>query len=219
LGQFWTPDADSYALAHVVSEQAARVYGDGPRRVQKGDIVLDCGAHVGVFVREALNARARIVVAVEPVPDKIACLRRNFAEEIRAGQVIVYPKGVWDKEDWLVIQILRRHSGGDSFVMTRDRSGRRLPLTSIDRLVEELSLPRVDFIKMDIEGAEQKALAGASKVIRSFHPRLALAVYHLSSDRSEIPKVVTGLWPGYRSECGACKLVGGRLLPEVLHFY
>jgi hypothetical protein len=41
----------------------------------------------------------------------------------------------------------------------------KFPLTTIDKLVAELKLPKVDFIKMDIEGAEVKALNGARETI------------------------------------------------------
>src|SRR5260370_17207178 len=49
-----------------------------------------------------------------------------------------------------------------SFVRTEDtHAGSALPLTTIDKIVSELALDRVDFIKMDIEGAEPNALRGA----------------------------------------------------------
>jgi len=42
-----------------------------------------------------------------------------------------------------------------------------VPLTSIDKLVAQLQLPRVDFIKMDIKGATAKALIGAKGLLAS----------------------------------------------------
>ena len=69
--------------------------------VRPGDVVLDCGANVGVYTRHALEAGARLVVAIDPAPENIECLRRNFSEEIKAGRVVVYPKGVWDKDEVL----------------------------------------------------------------------------------------------------------------------
>jgi hypothetical protein len=60
-----------------------------------------CGAHIGVYIREALSLGAKLVVAVEPALENLECLRRNFATEIAAGRVIVYPKGVWDREEVL----------------------------------------------------------------------------------------------------------------------
>jgi hypothetical protein len=47
---------------------------------------------------------------------------------------------------------------------------------------------QVNFIKMDIEGAELEALRGAERTIRWFHPRLAISVYHRPEDLVEIPR-------------------------------
>jgi len=51
---------------------------------------------------------------------------------------------------------------------------------TIDQLVAEQMLPRVDVIVMDIEGAETDALLGARETIRKFHPFLAIATEHTS---------------------------------------
>jgi hypothetical protein len=44
-----------------------------------------------------------LVVAIEPSPANLECLRRNMSREIASGRVIVYPKGVWDREDVLAL--------------------------------------------------------------------------------------------------------------------
>ena len=85
--------------------------------VKPGDTVLDRRANVGVFTKVALAAGAKQVVAIEPSPDNIACPRRTFASEVTAGRVIVYPKGVWDKDDGLVLHVDPKNSAWDSFVM------------------------------------------------------------------------------------------------------
>ena len=56
----------------------------------------------------------------------------------------------------------------------------------------------VDFIKMDIEGAESEALEGAKQTIRAFHPKLAISVYHKLDDFWTIPKYIDQLGMGYR---------------------
>ena len=142
----------------------------GENFVRPGDVVLDCGANIGVFVREALDAGAKTVVAIEPAPENIECLRRNFKSDIDAGRVIVYPKGVWDKDDFLTLHVDDHNSAADSFVINpkdSHESDQKLPLTTIDKLVAELNLQSVDFIKMDIEGAEVKALKGGRRRSRS----------------------------------------------------
>lgn len=219
-GNYWMPKGSDYALAWDLAEQERKIYGTGERAVQAGDTVLDCGANVGVFTREALAAGARRVVAIEIAPENLECLRRNFANEIRDGRVIVYPKGVWDKDDVLTLTVDPENSAADSVVMhpEKSREGPKVPLTTIDKLVEELKLDRVDFVKMDIEGAEQKALAGGRATIARFHPRLALSAYHRADDPEKIPELVRQAWPGYRMECGPCADAGTFIRPDVLYF-
>ena len=54
------------------------------------------------------------------------------------------------------------------------------------------------FIKMDIEGAEGAAIAGASETVRAFHPKMQIAAYHKSGDIIDIPKAVLALYPDYK---------------------
>jgi FkbM family methyltransferase len=61
---------------------------------------------------------------------------------------------------------------------------------------------RVDFIKMDIEGAEMEALSGAARVIGEFKPRLAISGYHKPEDLWEIPAKLKELNPGYEITFG-----------------
>ncbi|HEY8097641.1 MAG TPA: FkbM family methyltransferase, partial [Methylobacter sp.] len=63
-------------------------------------------------------------------------------------------------------------------------------------------IPRVDFIKMDIEGAELAALKGASESIQKFKPRLAISLYHRLSDFIDIPSEIRRLHPEYRFYLG-----------------
>ncbi len=215
LGEYWMPKASGNALIYDLAEQKRNIYGN---RIHRGDIVLDCGANTGVFVRKALAAGASRVIAIDPGPESVECLRRNFTAEIAAGSVIVYPKGVWDKEDVLKLSVDPNNSARDSFVRPIENAQFiALPLTTIDRLVADLNLPRVDFIKMDIEGAEQKAIAGAAGTIQRFHPRMALCIYHLADDKIAIPRMVRALVPGYSFD-QTCLCARDRVQPEVAFF-
>ena len=69
---------------------------------------------------------------------------------------------------------------------------------TIDELITRGFVPRVDFIKMDVEGAESEALLGAAQSLRTFRPKLALTVYHRLTDFWTIPQSVDRLSPGYR---------------------
>jgi FkbM family methyltransferase len=218
-GRFWTAPNDKF-LKFTLAEQELEIYGSGSRGVQPGDVVLDCGANNGVFTRTALSRGARLVVAIEPTPTTVECLRRNFAREISEGRVIVCPKGVWDHVDTLELAIgTAGNTTGNSFVFGRDEKSKvKVPLTTIDILVGELHVPRVDFIKMDIEGAEKQALRGAVSTIRKFRPRMALASEHLPEDPVQIPEVVASISPGYVVKASSCKDDFLSAPPEVLLF-
>ncbi len=220
-GRFWIPQGSDWSLPWDLAEQERRIYGSGPRAVRAGDIVLDCGANVGVFVREALTGGAKLVVAIEPAPENLECLRRSLLAETQAGRVIIYPKGVWDKEDRLPLNVDPENAAADSFVIRTEKSyqGPTLPLTTIDKLAAELKLERVDFIKFDIEGAEQRALVGARETLTRHHPRMAISSYHRPDDPQRIPALVRSAWSGYRLECGPCADVSTYVRPDVLYFY
>ena len=54
------------------------------------------------------------------------------------------------------------------------------------------------YIKMDIEGAEHKALEGAKKIIANNKPRLAISIYHKQEDLWDLPKLILNIRPDYK---------------------
>ncbi len=227
-GAYWIPSGEEKTLSSILAEMNRHVYGLGETGVRPGDVVLDCGAHVGAFTRQAIAAGAKLVVSVEPSPVNADLLRRNLANEIQAGRVIVYQKGVWHKESSLPFFVDPNNSAGSSFVF-EDHAGHdhsaavdssiiEVPLTTIDALVAELGLEKVDFIKMDIEGAEQYALRGAVETLKTLRPRLAIASYHVVDDQFRIPELVRAARNDYRMQCGPCGEREMTILPHTLLF-
>ena len=191
-------------LGYHIAEQDWLAYRNAGKSVQPGDIVLDCGAHVGTFVSQALSRGAARVIAIDPDPTQVECLRRNFAKEIDEGRVTVVPKGVWSSEGMMTLSIGSQHSGVSSLVGEAGEETVEVPVVRIDRLVAELGLARVDFIKLDIEGAEREALRGAVQVLKKYRPRLMIDSYHLPDDNVVLPEIIRGAQPDYESSCGFC---------------
>src|ERR1700683_24251 len=67
-GQYWIPRGNRYVLPFNLAEMDRHIYGSGEHFIHAGDIVLDCGASDGDFTRQALEAGARTVVAIEISP-------------------------------------------------------------------------------------------------------------------------------------------------------
>ena len=159
----------------------------GPK---KGDVVLDIGAYVGMFTLKVVNlvGDSGMVIPIEPNPTNLSYLKQNVnhhsnikvVEEAilnRVGEGKLYTSSaspchslVYPHKDFLNVRV-----------------------NTIDNLVKELGLPGVDFIKMDIEGAELQALEGARDVLGG-KVRLAIASYHTLPDgRPELPLIITFL--------------------------
>jgi FkbM family methyltransferase len=211
------------SIAYYISEHRWMTKANPKEGVRSGDIVIDCGAHVGTFTDEALRRGAAKVIAVEPEPVNVECLRRNFRKEIEDGRVIVVPKGVWNSETTLELSVAKENSGMNSFVIDQGAGTSKItvPLTRIDTLIHDLGLPRVDFIKMDIEGAEREALKGGLETLRQFRPRLMLEMYHRPDDRQVLPAIVRQAHADYGLLCGPCEFDQGskEVVPHVFYMF
>ncbi len=220
-GDFWVPEGSEKPMTVFLAQQRAKVYGTDGFAPRRGEIVLDCGAHVGAYTRQALNLGAAVVVAIEPAPENIECLARNFAEEIKAGRVIVCPKGVWKGEAVLALFAYAHNSGAASFVGPgrEEFATVKAAVTSIDRLVSELGLKRVDFIKMSVNGAAPEALEGARGTLTAYHPRLAVSVERRLDSPKRVEKRIRRAWGGYRSRCAPCEVFREPFMPRVMFYY
>jgi FkbM family methyltransferase len=220
-GRFWTPPGNGKEpLAFALSLEENGFFDGRTARIQHGDIVLDCGAHVGVFTRKALAAGAKLVIAIEPVPANLTCLRRTFAREIADGRVVLHAEGVWDKAEVLPIHFDHTDSMRSSVVFrpTGPASDINARLTTIDAIVSQLKLSRVDYLKVHVEGAEMKAIAGARQTISSHKPRIAVTPFHMKDDQREIPAFIRSVRADYSMECGPCTREYNQLRPEMLFF-
>jgi FkbM family methyltransferase len=198
--------------ASAFAEQIADQYYHPAVHMQPGDIVLDVGADHGDVTWKALQAGAQKVVAIEIDPVKWDCLNRTFAPEIKDGRVVVVPMGVWDKEGTVELS-------GDSVIFDNHVTKKIVRVETIDQIVAELKLPKVDFVSMDIEGSEKPALRGAAQTLRRFHPRMAIASEHLSDDTTAIPETVRRMVPSYEVICGQCAVKENfQLVANVLWF-
>ena len=86
--RFWMP-AGSRVLPGMLAEQQSAVYDSAGQAIRPGDVVLDCGANVGLYALDAVKRGASLVVAIEPALDNVECLRRNLARYVAAGRVVI----------------------------------------------------------------------------------------------------------------------------------
>jgi len=222
LGNIWAPAPARAEIAFLLWEMTVQEdYESGDVHIRRGDIVVDGGAHVGVFTRYALLHGADRVIAVEPDPTNIACLEANFTREIAEGRVVLIKAGLWDKETRLTLnEPSGANSGTPTFLAEPGivTGIPNIPVFTLDAIVAQLRLDRVDFIKMDIEGSERLALRGAGGTLRRFKPRMAICTYHLPDDPVVIPATASGFVPDYTVHAKDIGFTEGRFTPKVLFF-
>lgn len=159
--------------------------------VEEGDIVIDGGAYTGnsCYYFSKLASSSGKVYGFEASPSTFEKLKYNV-EGVLAN-VVPVAYGLSDNEGTAFIT-------GDSFGAQVTSEGNiEIKLTSIDRFVENENLPRVDFIKMDVEGSESAALCGAIETITKFHPKMAICLYHKPNDLFELPFQISKIYPKY----------------------
>jgi FkbM family methyltransferase len=220
-GQYWVPDNDGHIVALLLAQEERNIYGGKDEwGVHSGDVVLDVGAYIGTWTKQALARGAKLVVAIEPSPASIECLKRNLSAEIAAGRVIIYPKGIWDTEGDLTLYSNGTAGVGNSFIEESNPSQKyeKIPVTTIDRVAAELNLGRVDFIKADVKGATERLLRGGASVIRRDRPRIALSTEEVVDKPTSIAAVARAIEPGYQMKCGPCLLDQREIYTDVLMF-
>jgi FkbM family methyltransferase len=166
--------------------------------VLPGDIVIDGGACWGdtsLYFAFLCGERGK-VFAFEILPENLAILEQNIKDNPGLGSRIeCVRRALWNRSGE-TLGYTSRASGTSLLVGSKDDGS--VETMTIDELVEQRALPRVDFIKLDVEGAELNALRGAEKTIRTFKPRIAVCVYHQEDDLISIPDYLRSLDCGYK---------------------
>jgi FkbM family methyltransferase len=198
MGHFWGTERDGRDLDWIVMEQIGwRIYDRGSARIRPGDVVFDVGAHLGTFTRFALDRGAAKVVMFEPQPVNARCLERTFASDMQQGRVVLVEAAVWHTSGRLSFSDKGPGTMGHVDPEGNDADDLSVPAITFDDAVERLQLQRVDFIKMDIEGAERHALTGGRRTLARSRPRMAICIYHAPDDHEVIPRIVAEANPAY----------------------
>jgi FkbM family methyltransferase len=165
----------------------------------QGGAFVDVGANVGTYalaLARDVGADGK-VVAVEPHPVTHARLAFNTAasgyEQVKLVQAAA---GTDDGE--LLIETDGDNLGA-SHIVSGDASGKaiRVPSLRLQRILEEASVARVDALKIDVEGYEDRVLTGFFKTApRSLWPR-AIVIEHLSRDEWQDDCIADMIARGY----------------------
>ena len=176
-----------------------RAFEDGERRfvsqfLKAGMVVLDIGANQGLYTilaSERVGSKGR-VFAFEPVPEASKKLRRNLRLN-RCQNVVVAPVAIGADEGLAKLFVCL--GGRDCYSSLRrppnerETMAIRVPITTLENYTSSRNIDVVDFVKLDVEGAERDVLRGAKRLFKKGCRPIVMCEF---SDQR------TGAW-GYRA--------------------
>lgn len=167
-------------------------YEHGEVTLRPDDVIIDAGAFIGdtaVYFHHKLGGRCRLH-SFELLDENLALLLHNLERNGVADDRIVVNKLALADRSGDEIVVAGGLSQGATSMFGQGGAGERVCTVTLDEYVVRLNLDRVDFIKMDIEGAEAMALKGAQQTIAHFKPRLAICLYHKWDDAFTLPALI-----------------------------
>lgn len=141
------------------------------KHIKPGDVVIDGGANIGTLTRAMLDAGA-IVMAFEPNPEAMECLRKN------CPNATPFALALSDTNER--VGVIKDENAGASFVVPDGD----IQAVDLDLFMDAAGLESVALIKLDIEGYETKALRGARETIARCKPVLFVEVNRATLERA-----------------------------------
>ncbi|MBD5456948.1 MAG: FkbM family methyltransferase, partial [Lachnospiraceae bacterium] len=148
------------------------------------EILVDGGMYTGDTAQSFFqfsNDQYRQYYGFEPDERNFLAAENNLKGK---GNLTLVRKGLWSHAARLVFS----GSLASSSRLNEGETGDFVEVTALDAFFQNREAPT--FIKMDIEGAEREALAGAEQLIRSHKPKLAICAYHKVEDIYTLPELI-----------------------------
>lgn len=160
-------------------------------KVKTGDIVVDAGANCGylsIFFSKLVGENGRIF-AFEPDKFNIDRMEKNIdLNKDLIDNITIEDLLLWDKNE--LTDFYEAGTEGSSAVWMPDKEHCvKKQAVTIDSWVKKNNIQMLDFIKMDIEGAEIEALDGAVETIKKYKPNFTIASYHIVNGEQTFIKV------------------------------
>lgn len=164
----------------------------------KGDVFLDCGAYTGDTVEQYMahnGGACQAVICIEADHDNCGIIREKALGREFACDCEVLELACWNERASLIFDKI---GSGSGTLDAREDSGAEKVEVQADSIDHVLRGRRVSFIKMDIEGAEYKALLGAVNTIQRWRPALMISAYHRQSDLLRLSSLIKSMNEDYR---------------------
>tara|TARA_B100001093_G_scaffold86911_1_gene78799 strand:+ start:1433 stop:2056 length:624 start_codon:yes stop_codon:yes gene_type:complete len=156
---WWLPDTDTDFDRWILDGEYQKIQRDAILEfVNKDGNAIDIGAHVGFWLRDMCK-QFKHVYAFEPIEEVRQCLAKNVSAE----NYSTYSVGLGAKNENLKVNYNPAETGNTH----ASKDGNQ---TITIRKLDDMNLPKIDYIKVDTEGFEIEVLKGGEKLIKEYKP-------------------------------------------------
>lgn len=158
-------------------------------------VAVDVGAYNGDTIRELLSFFRSLEKIYAFEPDKRNYKKLlEYAESCESGTKIVCKNcAAWSESREGIFMSSGNRNSSVSSTASHKKRDESVSLVRIDDVISE----KVDFMKFDVEGAEEEALIGCEAIISRDYPTLFISAYHRSSDLFRIQNMLHERYPEY----------------------
>lgn len=166
-------------LFYVVREEYEPEVSFLEKLVNPGDVFVDAGANCGIYTVAAAHfvGSEGKVLAFEPGENSLAMLRENIALNA-FRQVKVFPLALSEASG--TARLYAHGHGSSSFTLGQTEEGQQLSFeittVTLDAILAQEGVAKVDVIKMDVEGAEELILRGATALFARCRPKVIFEI-------------------------------------------
>jgi FkbM family methyltransferase len=189
---------------------AFRKYDAFGHRVNPGDVVVDIGANIGTFsVYAAMVCGASRVLSFEPFPENYKLLSKNVGAN-QLGMVTCVNQAVAGKPGRRTFGLHSEDAGSHSLVATPSADTIEVECCTFEDIFERFGIDRIDYLKMDCEGAEYEILEHASRARLQQIKQISMEYHHVPNYKIEdVASLLQGL--GFKVRFGDDRLYASRL--------
>ena len=174
---FSTPSAFTYLRAQSIYKKEPWTL-EWIAGFKPGEILVDCGANVGMYTIWAAATRRARVYAFEPEAQNYALLNRNILLNGLTESVSAYCLGLSDESGLSVLHMFDLRAGGSCHSVGEALDFKHEPMTGVafrqgcvaatlDELVAAGKIPVPNHIKIDVDGFEPKVIDGARRTLEN----------------------------------------------------
>jgi len=143
---------------------------------KSGEVFVDLGAHIGKYALQVARivGNEGLVIAVEPHPENWqALLKACSLNEL--GNIVALNVAAFDRDCKLKL-FIGDSSGRHSAKENRGLGYVEVEARAVDNIIEELNVKRVNWLKIDVEGAELEVLKGLQNTLTTYGPKVIVEV-------------------------------------------